>query len=342
MDQNYRMSAFKGAVYFPSRAYNAYQTYEYFDADEIDRDFSYAQKAGISALRIFTSFEQYEKGPGSFFDKFDALLSAAERHSVSVMPILFENCGRDFTIEAAMDRDPDTAVCVKSPSLATIQHPDRWEPCIAFVEAFMRRYGDDARLVAIEVMNEPEYGIGDVDFALAMLRRAREFKKSVPLSIGCVSIDQCLYYGDLIDVYQFHDNFPTTREAFKKKLDFASSVKAVTGKPVWISEWQRLRVSGPGWNQAVIPEGDKCPDLASLADLVYSSGLGSFFWCLMVKPAYLSTQRPNGTFNGLFHEDGSVYSLEDYKAVSGKDDVTVRKELPSWFIEERKRKEADR
>ena len=89
---------------------------------------------------------------------------------------------------------------------------------------------------------------------------------------------------------------------------------------------------------AVIPESDKCPDLASLADLVYSSGLGSFFWCLMVKPAYLSTQRPNGTFNGLFHEDGSVYSLEDYKAVSGKDDVTVRKELPSWFIEERKRK----
>ena len=156
MDQNYRMSAFKGAVYFPSRAYNAYQTYEYFDADEIDRDFSYAQKAGISALRIFTSFEQYEKGPGSFFDKFDALLSAAERHSVSVMPILFENCGRDFTIEAAMDRDPDTAVCVKSPSLATIQHPDRWEPWRAVVEALKRPYGGDSGGGAKEVKEEPE------------------------------------------------------------------------------------------------------------------------------------------------------------------------------------------
>lgn len=46
---------------------------------------------------------------------------------------------------------------------------------------------------------------------------------------------------------------------------------------------------------------------------------GQLFWCLMVKPAYLQTQRLNGTFNGLFQEDGSVYSREDYLAIAGAD-----------------------
>ena len=51
----------KGAVYFPARAYNAYQTYDFFDRNEIERDFSYAESVGINALRIFTSYEQYRK-----------------------------------------------------------------------------------------------------------------------------------------------------------------------------------------------------------------------------------------------------------------------------------------
>ena len=37
----YTMSAFRGAVYFPSKVYNAYQTYEYFDASELERDLDF-------------------------------------------------------------------------------------------------------------------------------------------------------------------------------------------------------------------------------------------------------------------------------------------------------------
>lgn len=338
----YTMSTFRGAVYFPSKVYNAYQTYEYFNASELERDFSYAEKAGITALRIFTSYEQYLKDKPAFFSKFDILLAIAAKHSIRVMPVLFENCGRDFTPENAMDRDPDTAVCVKSPALKTIQDPSLWTGCLQYAQEFMTHYADDERLVAIEIMNEPDYKIGDVDFALAVLRKAREYKKSVPLTIGCITLQQCLYYGDLIDIYQFHDNFPSEIESFKKELEFASQVKRVTGKPVWLSEWQRLRKSGPGWDKAEIPQEEKTPDLASLAPLVYSSGLGSFFWCLMVKPAYLSTQRPNGTYNGLFYEDGSVYSAADYKAISGKDDIKEKKGLPEWYVKSKETKEKNR
>ena len=159
-EKEFAMSAFHGAVYFPSRVYNAYQTYEYFDASEIERDFSYAEKAGITALRIFTSYEQYLKDKTAFFSKFDTLLAIAAKHGIRVMPVLFENCGRDFTDENAMDMDPDTAVCVKSPALKTIQDPSLWTGCLQYTQDFMIRYADDERLAAIEIMNEPDYKIG--------------------------------------------------------------------------------------------------------------------------------------------------------------------------------------
>lgn len=46
MDHNKQI---KGAVYFPSRAYNAYQTWMYFDRTVIARDFGYAKSAGLKA-----------------------------------------------------------------------------------------------------------------------------------------------------------------------------------------------------------------------------------------------------------------------------------------------------
>lgn len=50
MDYNKQI---KGAVYFPSRAYNAYQTWMYFDRTVIARDFGYAKSAGLNALLHF-------------------------------------------------------------------------------------------------------------------------------------------------------------------------------------------------------------------------------------------------------------------------------------------------
>ena len=103
---------------------------------------------------------------------------------------------------------------------------------------------------------------------------------------------------------------------------------------MWITEWQRIREKGPGWDVATIDPEYTLPKLASLADAVYESGLGNFFWSLMVKPAYLTAQRPNGTYNGLFHEDGSVYSLADYQKISHSDRVKpVTPTNAPWYLE---------
>ena len=322
----------RGAVYFPSRAYNAWQTWNELDPAEIDRDFGYAEDAGINALRMFVSFEFWQEQPDVFFERFEQVVSLSGAHGIRIMPVLFEDCGTDNTPEARVSKDPHKAICVCSPCLAIQQDPARWVEVHAFVDAFMRRYGSDCRLLAIECMNEPHWESGNVPFAQHIVALARSYHGTVPLTIGCITLLHNLYFGDDLDIYQYHDNFPRSAEDLGRVIGEARAVQTLIRKPCWLTEWQRVREAGPGWDTAVIPPEYTVPALATLAPTVYASGMGSFFWSLMVKPAYLMAQRPNGTFNGLFHEDGSVYSLEDYQAVAGKDKVRpVKPTLPEWY-----------
>lgn len=332
LDSSYYQDV-RGAVYFPSRAYNSYQTWHELDTAEIDRDFGYAQQAGINALRMFTSYEYWQEAGDEFFNRFEQVIALSAKHGIRIMPVLFEDCGVDSTPEARASKDPRLAVCTCSPCRAVQKDPARWAEVYTYVDAFFRRYGSDERLLAIEVMNEPHESSGNIAFAQHMVRMARTYQGTVPLTIGSICMLHNLYYGDDLDIYQFHNNFPTTLEAFHQMLQEAQVIQQATGKPCWLTEWQRLRVKGPGWDVQHIAPEDTVPALATLAPEVYGSGLGNFFWSLMVKPAYLTAQRPNGTFNGLFHEDGSVYSLADYQAVSHSQETRpVTATLPPWYM----------
>lgn len=332
LDSSYYQDV-RGAVYFPSRAYNAYQTWHELDTAEIDRDFGYAQQAGINALRMFTSYEYWQEAGEEFFNRFEQVIALSAKHGIRIMPVLFEDCGVDSTPEARASKDPRLAVCTCSPCRAVQKDPARWAEVYPYVDAFFRRYGSDQRLLAIEVMNEPHESSGNIAFAQHMVRMARTYQGTVPLTIGSIRMLHNLYYGDDLDIYQFHDNFPSTLEAFHQLLQEMQVIQQATGKPCWLTEWQRLRVKGPGWDVQHIDPEETVPALATLAPEVYGSGLGNFFWSLMVKPAYLTAQRPNGTFNGLFHEDGSVYSLADYQAVSHSQETRpVTATLPPWYM----------
>ena len=326
----------KGAMYFPARAYNAWQTWHDFDPEEFDRDFSYAEDAGINALRMFVSFEYWLEEPERFWEKFEQSVVISQKHGIRLMPALFEDCGADNTLERRTDRNPLTAVAVRSPETAIQQNPARWAEVHPFVEAFFARYANDSRLLAIEVMNEPNENSGNIPFAQHLLKLSRALSGSVPLTMGSMIMLHNLYYYDVndLDILQYHDNFPPNPQVEATEMWEAKFVQDHYHKPCWLTEWQRTRVTGPGWDVPVIPQEDVPPALATLAPVVYGSGMGSFFWCLMLKPAYLMQQRMNGTFNGLFHEDGSVYSLEDYQAIAGKDKVRPEKKCaPEWYLE---------
>ena len=324
----------RGAVYFPSRAYNAWQTWNELDEAEIDRDFGYAQDARLNALRMFTSYEYWQENGDTFFERFERVVQLAVRHGIRLMPVLFEDCGVDTTPQTRQDKNPHTAVCTCSPCRAVQRDPARYAEVDGYVDAFFERYGSDSRLLAIELMNEPHMQNQNVDFARYVVARARQKGGSVPLTIGCINLWHNLYFEGMLDVYQYHDNFPGSAAFLEMEMREARGVQEVSGKPCWLTEWQRVREKGPGWDVAAIPHEDTLPALHTLAETVYGTGMGSFFWSLMVKPAYLTAQRPNGTFNGLFHEDGSVYSLEDYQAIAGPGRTRpVTPTLPRWYLD---------
>jgi hypothetical protein len=55
----------------------------------------------------------------------------------------------------------------------------------------------------------------------------------------------------------------------------------------------------------------------------------------MVKKAYLPPQRAKGTVNGLFWPDGSVWSLEDARAIAKNPELKLveKKSLPPGFLD---------
>ncbi len=320
----------RGAIYIPSRAYNGYQQWRDYDSAEAARDLGYAASVHLDALRVWLSYEYWLEQPEALGERLDDLLSHAAGRGIRIMPSLFESCGVESTRAALEDTDPRSAVCVVSPAWSVHRDEAQWAGPRRFVEWFMHRYADDQRLLAIELINEPYLPDRRMEFARAMFQRATGMRGRVPLTVGCSNLEENLYFLELgIDILQFHGNFPADRAAFRRLLGHAHLAQDILGRPIWLTEWQRLRARASGWDTPWLPPGERASDYASLADIVRESGLGSFFWSLMVKPAYLIHQRRVGTINGLFHEDGAVWSLADARAIAN-DPGFQAEQRPQW------------
>lgn len=312
----------RGAVYIPARAYNVYQMWREYDPQVTERDLSYAKSLRLNALRLWTSYEWWLEDRDSLEKSMRHLFTAAERQGIRLLVSAFEGCGVEPTRERFLDKDPWTAVCVTSPGEAVIGATDGWR-----------------RPLALEPANEPRHTVAQTRFVRALFREARRLNAPCRLSHGALGgVLLNIIVMDLgVDILQTHENFPRSVEAFEEELRRCELLAEGLERDVYITEWQRVRTGGPGWERgAVLGSGEWEPNLASLAPSVHRHPrIGSFFWSLMLKPAYLPEQRPKGTLNGVFHEDGCVYSLADARAVSENAKFTAqeRREWPEWASE---------
>jgi len=314
----------RGAVYIPARAYNAPQMWKEYSPRETRRDMGYAKQIRLNALRVWASYEYWRIERDHFKRSFDDFLDAAEEYGLRIYPSLFENCGVPPTEESMWSKDAETTVCVNSPHKEKIgAHPERWNETAEYVKWFMKHYKNDTRLIAIEIMNEPRGHM--VGFTRAMLEIAAARRGSVPLTVGTSRAELSDAFLDLgIDIIQFHNNFPTSKEASTAKIETAIEYGKTHGLPVWMAEWQRLRPSGAGFKQGQkMTEEEKYSNYSTMAADIQRYEMGTFFWSLMVKRAYLAGQRANGTVNGLFWEDGSVWSIDDARAISNIADLEL-------------------
>lgn len=326
----------RGAIYIPYEAYNAPQMWKNFSLPETRRDFGYAHEIHLNALRIWASYEYWQTNPRDFKTSFDQMLGAAHDAGIRVLISLFEEDGVPPTPENMWTTNPATAFDIQSPGLAIAASKDRsaWEKPRSFLKWFMENYRNDDRLLAIEVMNEPN-GL-EVPFAKSMFRTAKSMQGTVPLTIGSDSVRHALQYIPLgLDVIEFHNNYPITRQGFESSITNAIAVGKANHLPVWLTEWQRLRPGGSGWGRTRISESESTPDYASLAPIVQKYPIGNFFWSLMIKRAYLPPQRRQGTVNGLFWPDGSAWSLEDARAIAREPSLNLAQKgaLPPGYLD---------
>ena len=318
-------SGLRGAIYWPARAFNHYQVWAEYNRDEIERDLSYAADLNLDALRVIVGWEFWRDRPDAFRRAFDHFLAAADDRGLQVLPVLFESIGEKPVEKNLADDSVLSAFAVKSPSLTVIENESRWSGPRRFVEWFTKRYGRRDALLALEIMNEPGDLKPRVEFCRAMLRAARDVDPAVPLTMGCKDFEYNRQYADPeLDAHQFHYNLPKTAADMERKLREAERFADETGKPVWLTEWQRTRRPQPP---------DKMlPNYSSLAETIRGSDVDAdFFWQLMLKPAYIDEPRKDGRLNGLVHEDGAVYSAGDARAISGeRGGWPERRDWPDW------------
>jgi Cellulase (glycosyl hydrolase family 5) len=331
-------ASIRGAIYVPAGAYNAPQLWKNFSLEETKRDFGYAKEVHLNALRMWASYEYWRMEPATFQSEFDQMLGAAHDSGIRILISLFENDGVAPTPENMWTTDPKKAFDIQSPGreIAT-GDKSQWGEPRRFVEWFMKRYGNDDRILAIEVMNEPNDGgngrPGTVPFAQSMFQTAKSLQGTVPLTLGSARVKVAKEFIPLgLDIINFHDNFPESTQALANSIKEAMAVGKRAGLPVWLTEWQRVRTGGSGWGPQGVTAEERVTDYASLAPTVYSYPIGSFFWSLMVKPAYLRAQRLKGTVNGLFWPDGAVTSVKDARAIADDPKLQFRERpIPANF-----------
>jgi hypothetical protein len=323
----------QGAVYVPSDAYNAPQMWEHFNAAETSRDFGYARKIHVNALRVWASYECWQKNPGHFKAAFDQMLSTADHDGIRILISLFENCGVEPTAQNMWTTDPAKAFAIQSPGLEIAAHQEQWGNPREFLKWFMENYRNDSRLLAIEVMNEPRKKT--FAFAKSMFVTAKSLQGNVPLTVGTASIGEASEFIPLgLDIIEFHDNFPQSGDKLEQDIQAALALGTKDNLPVWLTEWQWVRRNASGFDKKEVAATETTPNYASLAAIVQKYPMGNFFWSLMIKRAYLPPQRVKGTINGLFWPDGSVWSVVDGRAIAKEPalDLTERHSLPPDFL----------
>ena len=329
----------RGALYVPSRAWNTFQMWHEYDPEVTERDLGYAERVNINAIRTWVSYEQWMEDPDALEQSIDHFLTAAEDRDMGVLFGLFESVGKEPTEENLHNTDPLTAPPVQSPSSRVVQNEDRWDEPREYVRWFMDRYKDDDRLLGIESMNEPGWLPNMKRFSKGMFETMAKNRGSAPLTVGSTSLANNADYIDWgADILQFHYNYPSDPSLYHDLLPDANQLSNDLDMPVWLTEWQRVANFGWGQNSTV---DQWQPKYASLAPVIHQHGVGNFFWSLMVKPAYVRYMRKRGIINGLFHEDGAVWNLEDAKAIkamSGETGVELqqRREWPEWASEVKK------
>ncbi len=248
-----------GGNYIPANSINQLEMWqaETFDAARIELELGWAESIGMNTMRVFLHDLVWQQGSEGFKKRIDAFLVIADKHHIKPMFVLFDSCWDPAPVQGKQHA-PTPGVhnsgWVQGPGIAALQDASQQARLEAYVKGVVGAFGQDARVLAWDVWNEPDntnassYGAREpkdkADMVLALMPKvfawARAAKPTQPLTSGIwkgdwSSLDAMGPMGkaqiNLSDVISFHSY--DKPELLEKKIEMLEKF----GKPLLCTEY---------------------------------------------------------------------------------------------------------
>lgn len=235
-----------GCNFLPSTAVNDVEMWQRdtFDLPTIDRELGWGRELGYNTVRVFLNYVVWDADADGLKERFGRFLDVAAKRNMTVMPVLFDDCnfaGREA--QAGPQPEPVPGVhnsqWVSSPPLKMVTDPSVWPRLQQYVQDMMRTFGQDRRIVAWDLYNEPgNSGMGSRSLPLveAAFRWARESRPAQPLTVGAWADfdgEMSRQFSALSDVISFHAY--DEPDGVRTKINLCAKFD----RPVLCTEWLR-------------------------------------------------------------------------------------------------------
>jgi len=315
------VSPLKGFNYLPSTAVNSTEMWqsETFDLNTIDKELALAKKSGYNSARVFLQYIVWQHDPKGFKNRMNDFLSIADKHSISVMFILFDDCafaGKEPYLGLQDDPVPGVHNSGWTPSPGGIYVNDtaKWSGLEKYLKDVIGSYKDDKRVVVWDLYNEPWRASKKVDCSLAKaaFRWAREVNPTQPLTVAPWGAFYYIFakHGkiaeeilNLSDIISFHSY--SEPDEISKVVEI---LKSNFHRPIINTEWL-FRQNG-GTFENVLP-------------IFLKNKVSWYHWGLVAgkTQTYMHWGSEQGTpvpeiwQHDVFHKDGTPYNPEELKMV---------------------------
>ena len=152
-----------GCNFTPSNAINQLEMWQAstFDLVTIDRELGLAASIGMNAVRVYLHDLLWLEDPQGFLDRIDAFLDVASRHDIRTMLVLFDSC---WNPDPALGPQPQprdgvhNSGWVQSPGVRALENVEEHGRLEEYVRGVVARFGQDSRVMAWDIWNEPDNG----------------------------------------------------------------------------------------------------------------------------------------------------------------------------------------
>lgn len=328
-----------GANFLPSDADNELEMWqpETFNPAEIDKEFGWAQGAGMNTMRIFLHNLLWTNDAAGFQRRIDQVLTIAARHHIRPVLVLFDSCWDPYP-KLGPQHPPIPGVhnsaWVQAPGAHVLEDPAQYPALKRYVQGVVGAFASDQRVLAWDVWNEPDnnndssYGKlepKDKDERILQLLPqvfawARAMHPTQPLTSG-------VWHGDWSSL----DSMPPVARVQIENSDvisfhsydwpeiFAARITQLQkyGRPLICTEYM-ARGAGSLFDN-VLPVAKQHNVAAINWGLVAGKSQTYLPWDSWQRPYVLI--EPTVWFHDVFHEDGTPYrqhEVDEIRQLSGR------------------------